>query len=227
MPVRIVVGINWGDEGKGKMVDYFARQADYVVRFQGGNNAGHTVENQSGTFKLHLIPSGIFYENVVNILGPGTVINLEALVKEMRSLREHGIQVDSNNLKISDRSIICFPFHQLQDEYEEQRLGQNMFGSTKQGIAPVYADRYLKYAIQAGVLNHPDYLKEQIERCLDLKNRLLAGVYYKPSVDPEAVFRWAMECGEVLNSTSVTLSVCLKKLKNLVAVLSLRDNWVL
>jgi adenylosuccinate synthase len=198
MPVRIVVGTNWGDEGKGKMVDYFARQADYVVRFQGGNNAGHTVENEMGNFKLHLIPSGIFYRGAVNIMGPGTVINLEAMVNEMESLRERGVIIDPGNFKISDRAIICFPFHQMQDEYEEERLGKNMFGSTRQGIAPVYADRYLKYGIQIGTLNYLDYLREQIERCLDLKNRLFEGIYRKPSIDPEQAFRWASEWGEKL-----------------------------
>jgi adenylosuccinate synthase len=198
MPVRIIAGINWGDEGKGKMVDYFASQADYVVRFQGGNNAGHTVENESGNFKLHLIPSGIFYPGVVNVMGPGTVINLEALTREIQNLRERGIRIDQDNYKISDRAVICFPFHQLQDEYEEERLGEKMFGSTRQGIAPVYADRCLKYAVQTGALNYPDYLKKQIYRCLELKNKIFEAVYHKPAVDPEAAFSWAMEYGEVL-----------------------------
>jgi adenylosuccinate synthase len=198
MPVRIVVGINWGDEGKGKMVDYFARQADYVVRFQGGNNAGHTVENEFGNFKLHLIPSGIFYPNVTNILGPGTVVNLEAAVKEIEQLKGQGIRIDSTNLKISDRAVIVFPFHQLQDKYEEERLGQNQFGSTQQGIAPVYADRYLKYSIQIGALNFPEYLEEQVIRCLDLKNQVFAGVYHKPPVNPVEVLKWAQEYGDIL-----------------------------
>jgi adenylosuccinate synthase len=157
MSLRIVVGVNWGDEGKGRMVDYLARNADFVVRFQGGNNAGHTIENELGNFKLHLIPSGIFYKNVVNILGPGTVVNLEAVVHEMGDLQKRGIQINQNNYKISNRATICFPFHQLQDEYEETRLGQGMFGSTKQGIAPVYGDRYMKYGIQVGSLLYPDY----------------------------------------------------------------------
>jgi adenylosuccinate synthase len=198
MPVRIVVGVNWGDEGKGKMVDYFARQADYVVRFQGGNNAGHTVENEKGSFKMHLIPSGIFYPNVINILGPGMAVNLEALAGEIQSLKERGIKVSPDNLKLSDRAVICFPFHRLQDEYDEERLGSKMFGSTRQGIAQVYADRYLKYGIQMGTLNYPDYLKEQIERCLELKNRLFTEVYKKPAVSPERVLGWAMEQAEIL-----------------------------
>ncbi len=198
MSLRIVVGINWGDEGKGKMVDYFARQTDYVVRFQGGNNAGHTIENESGHFKLHLIPSGIFYPGVVNLMGPGTVINLEAAVQEIQSLRESGIRVDAENYRISDRAVICFPFHKLQDEYEEERLGGKMFGSTRQGIAPVYADRYAKYAVQIGSLNYPGYLREQIERCLEMKNRIFTKVYAKPPVDPKEAFRWAREWGGIL-----------------------------
>jgi adenylosuccinate synthase len=198
VPVRIIVGVNWGDEGKGKMVDYFARQADYVVRFQGGNNAGHTIENEFGNFKLHLIPSGIFYPDVVNILGPGTVVNLEAAVAEMSALKNRGVLIDKNNYQISDRAVICFPFHQRQDEYEEERHGSAQFGSTRQGIGPVYADRYLKYGIQVGALNHPDYLKEQIVRCLALKNKVFAGVYGKLPVDPLAVYDWARKYGEIL-----------------------------
>ena len=198
MPLRIIVGINWGDEGKGRSVDYFARNADYVIRFQGGNNAGHTIENEFGTFKLHLIPSGIFYRRVVNILGPGTVVNLEAAVKEMNELRSRGIEIDEENYKISDRAVICFPFHQLQDEYEEERLGEGKFGSTKQGIAPVYGDRYMKYGIQVGAILHPDYLREQTKRCLDLKNAIFERVYSKPPVDPDEMFRWAMEHGAIL-----------------------------
>ena len=177
MPLRIIVGVNWGDEGKGRSVDYFARDADYVIRFQGGNNAGHTIENEFGTSKLHLVPSGIFYRRVVNILGPGTVVNLEAAVKEMTELRSRGIDIDESNYKISDRAIICFPFHRLQDEYEEERLGEGKFGSTKQGIAPVYGDRYMKYGIQIGAIFYPDYLRGQINRCLDLKNTIFERVY--------------------------------------------------
>lgn len=198
MSLRIVVGVNWGDEGKGRMVDYFARNVDFVVRYQGGNNAGHTIENEFGNFKLHLVPSGIFYRSVVNILGPGTVVNLEAAVKEMRELRGRGIAIDAENYKISDRAVITFPFHQLQDEYEEQRLSDSKFGSTKQGIAPVYGDRYMKYGIQVGALFHPDYLKKEIERCLDLKNRLFEKVYGKPPFSADAAYKWAMEWGGIL-----------------------------
>jgi adenylosuccinate synthase len=179
------------------MVDYFARQADYVVRFQGGNNAGILLRTNTA-FKLHLIPSGIFYKGTVNVLGPGTVVNLEAAVKEMQQLRDHGIHIDSNNYKISNRAVICFPFHQWQDEYEEERLGKNKFGSTRQGIAPIYSDRYLKYSIQIGALNYPEYLREQIIRCLDLKTKVFEGVYHKPQVELEDVLKWTHRYGTIL-----------------------------
>jgi adenylosuccinate synthase len=208
MSLKIVVGVNWGDEGKGRMVDYLVRNADFVVRFQGGNNAGHTIENEFGNFKLHLIPSGIFYKSVVNVLGPGTVVNLEAVVHEMEDLRKRGIQINHNNYKISNRATICFPFHQLQDEYEETRLGQGMFGSTKQGIAPVYGDRYMKYGVQVGALLYPDYLKQEINRCLNLKNMMFEKVYEKPAANPEETYLWAIKYGEILKPhicDSVTL----------------------
>jgi adenylosuccinate synthase len=198
LSLRIIVGVNWGDEGKGRMVDYFAQHADFVVRFQGGNNAGHTIENDFGTFKLHLIPSGIFYKNTVNLLGPGTVVNLEAAVKEMADLQKRGIEVNADNYKIADRATICFPFHQLQDEYEEARPGQDNFGSTRQGIAPVYGDRYMKYGVQVGALFYPDDLRQEIERCLQLKNRIFEKVYGKPAADVEETYQWAIRYGEIL-----------------------------
>jgi len=198
MKLRIVVGVNWGDEGKGRMVDYFAESTDYVVRYQGGNNAGHTVVNEFGEFKLHLIPSGIFYNDVVNVLGPGTAINLEAATDEIEKMRARGIKINKKNYKISDRAIICFPFHKLQDEYEEERLGAKMFGSTKQGIAPVYGDKYMKYAIQVGSLFYPEYLKGQIKRCLELKNRIFTKVYDKPPVDVDEMIEWTTKYGDFL-----------------------------
>src|SRR5581483_8349916 len=198
MPVRVVVGANWGDEGKGRMVDYFAQDTDFVVRYQGGNNAGHTIVNDRGKFALRLVPSGIFYPQVTNVLGPGVVVNLEALVKEIETLKSQGINIGPDNLKISDRACICFPFHALQDRYEEERLGKEMFGSTLMGIAPVYGDRYMKYAVQVGALYDPDFLKEQINRCLELKNLIFEHVYRKPRVSPEEMFQWACRQAEVL-----------------------------
>lgn len=198
MPVTVIVGTNWGDEGKGRMVDYMAQQADIVIRFQGGSNAGHTIVNQYGLFKLHLVPSGIFYPGVVNLLGPGTVIDLEAVVGEIESLRAQGIKIDPENYRISNRATICFPFHRLQDEYEEARLGSKKFGSTRRGIAPVYGDRYMKYGIQIAALLYPEYLKQEIVRCLSLKNLLFTRVYNKQTSDPEEAFTWAMHYGKTL-----------------------------
>jgi len=147
---------------------------------------------------LHLIPSGIFYKWVINILGPGTVVNLESAVKEMNELKERGIDIDHTNYRISDRAVIVFPFHQLQDEYEEERLGEDKFGSTKQDIAPVYSDRYLKYGIQVGAVLHPSYLKEQIVRCLNFKNEVFRRVYGRPTSDPDEVYEWATKYGTIL-----------------------------
>ena len=199
MAVNVVVGVNWGDEGKGRMVDYFAKDANYVVRFQGGNNAGHTVVNEHGKFKLHLIPSGIFYKKVVNVLGPGTVINLEALLDEIEQLQKKGVHISADNYRISNRAIVCFPFHKLQDGYEEERLGKGEFGSTQQGIAPVYGDKYMKYGIQLGAYYYPEYLKEQINKTLELKNQIFNKVYNKPSIDPDEMYDWFMKYAEKLS----------------------------
>lgn len=195
MPVRIVVGANWGDEGKGRMVDYFAREADFVVRYQGGHNAGHTIVNEHGKFALRLIPSGVFYASVTNVIGPGTVVNLESLSVEIEQLQGRGVGVGPQNLRISDRACICFPFHVQQDRYEEDRLASGKFGSTVQGIAPVYGDRYMKYGVQVGSLRHPEFLREQLQRCLDLKNRLFENAYGKPAASVDDMYAWAMTHG--------------------------------
>ena len=139
-----ITGINWGDEGKGRMVDLLSEDYDIVVRYQGGNNAGHTVVNKKGKFILNLLPSGILRDNVVNILGTGMVIDIKHLCEEMDRLIAGGIKITPENLKISDRAIICMPYHVSQDILEEDRLGDKKFGSTRRGIAPVYADKYLK-----------------------------------------------------------------------------------
>jgi adenylosuccinate synthase len=198
MAARIVVGGNWGDEGKGRMVDYFAKDADCVVRYQGGHNAGHTVVNDRGKFALRLVPSGIFYPGVVNIVGPGTVVNLEALADEIQNLSGKGVHIGPENLKVSDRACICFPFHKLQDQYEEQRLGKEKFGSTVQGIAPVYGDRYMKYGVQVGALRHPDYLRDQLRRTLELKNSLFERVYGQAPVSLDDMCDWATLHGKRL-----------------------------
>ncbi len=174
MSIDVVVGANWGDEGKGRMVDYLARDAAFVVRYQGGNNAGHTVVNEFGEFKLHLLPSGVFYPSVTNILGPGMVIDLEGLVAELDELEDSGI---TPNMRISDRATICFPFHRLEDALEEDRLGKNAYGSTRRGIAPAYGDRTVKKAIQVGELLYPKRFDERVKQIASWKLERLQAFY--------------------------------------------------
>ncbi|HNR30834.1 MAG TPA: adenylosuccinate synthetase, partial [Candidatus Hydrogenedentes bacterium] len=166
MSVEVVVGANWGDEGKGRMVDYLAQNADIVARYQGGNNAGHTVVNEFGEFKLHLLPSGVFNPKAVNILGPGMVIDIEALADEIDGIRKRGIKP---NLRVSERATICFPFHRLQDGWEEERLGKKAYGSTRRGIAPAYGDRTMKKAIQIGELLYPEWLEQRLRELVEWK----------------------------------------------------------
>jgi adenylosuccinate synthase len=186
MPVRAVVGANWGDEGKGKVTDHFAQDADYVVRFQGGSNAGHTVINDFGKFQLHLLPSGVFYPHVTNVLGPGVAVNLEILFKEVDALIARG--VPEPKLVVSDRAQIVLPLHTMFDELEEERLGDRSFGSTRAGIAPFYADKALKVGVQVSELYHPDRLEERIRRTLETKNVLIEQLYGQSPVNPEYVF---------------------------------------
>lgn len=191
MSITVVCGVNWGDEGKGRMVDYLAHDVDVVVRYQGGNNAGHTVVNEHGTFKLHLIPSGIFNPKTTNVLGTGMVIDLEALSSELEGLKRQGIDV--RNVKLSDRATICFPFHAQEDGWEEERLCGSAYGSTRRGIAPAYGDRYLKKAIQVGELFHEGHLKQRLEQLVTWKNLVAKGVYGQTAaVDFGAVWDWAL-----------------------------------
>ncbi|MBP1552119.1 MAG: adenylosuccinate synthetase, partial [Oscillospiraceae bacterium] len=154
-----IVGINWGDEGKGRMVDLLTEKYDVVVRYQGGGNAGHTVINEYGKFALHLIPSGIFRKGVVNILGDGVALDPENLWLEIESIREKGVHITPENLKISNRASLLMPWHRELDALEEQRLADKKYGSTKQGIAPFYSDKYAKKTVMAGELFYPDQLK--------------------------------------------------------------------
>ena len=172
-----IVGINWGDEGKGRMVDYLTNHFDVVVRYQGGGNAGHTVVNDRGTFALHLLPSGIFREGVVNILGNGVALDCENLLAEMNTLRATGVSITPENLKISDRASLLLPWHRELDSLEEARLADKKYGSTKQGIAPFYSDKYQKKTVMAGELLHPQHLKEHLADLLEWKNLTLQKVY--------------------------------------------------
>lgn len=172
-----IVGINWGDEGKGRMVDLLTENYDVVVRYQGGGNAGHTVINEQGKFALHLLPSGIFREGVVNILGNGVALDPENLWNEMQDVMEKGVSLTPENLKISDRASLLLPWHRDLDELEEMRLKDKKYGSTKQGIAPFYSDKYQKKTILAGELFYPEELKAHLADLAEWKNLTLTEVY--------------------------------------------------
>mgnify|MGYP000793467238 CR=1 FL=1 len=177
MANTVIVGINWGDEGKGRMVDLLTENYDIVIRYQGGGNAGHTVINEHGKFALHLLPSGIFREGVVNILGNGVAVDPENLWQEMQDVAQKGVPITPDNLKISDRASLLLPWHRLQDGLEEARLKDKKYGSTKQGIAPFYSDKYQKKTIQAGELLYPDRLMAHLQDLLEWKNLILQKVY--------------------------------------------------
>ena len=185
-----IVGINWGDEGKGRMVDLLCEEYDVVVRFQGGGNAGHTVINESGKFALHLLPSGIFREGVVNILGNGVALDPENLWNEILDVTKKGISITPENLKISDRASILLPWHRDLDALEEARLADKKFGSTKQGIAPFYSDKYQKKTILAGELFYPEELKAHLEDLLQWKNLTLTKVYGAEGYSMEKLNEW-------------------------------------
>ena len=170
-----IVGINWGDEGKGRMVDMLSQKYDIVVRYQGGNNAGHTVVNEKGKFILNLLPSGILRDETVNVIGPGVVVDVEHLFNEVNRLRDAGIEVTPEHLKISDRATICMPYHKLLDILEEDRLKDKKFGSTRRGIAPVYADKYMKKTIRMGDLLSPDSLTQKLKDIMEWKNLTING----------------------------------------------------
>ncbi len=190
-----VVGINWGDEGKGRMVDLIAKDYDIVIRYQGGNNAGHTIVNEYGKFALHLIPSGIFSEGVVNVLGNGVVIDLEDLCREIDNLRAHGIRITPENLKISERATIVFPFHRALDGLEEARLKDRKYGSTLRGIAPVYSDKYQKKTVMLGELLYPEHLKAHLATILEWKNLIIHNVYGAEPYKLEDMLAWCAEFG--------------------------------
>lgn len=180
MPVEAIVGANWGDEGKGKLTDFLAGQADIVVRFQGGCNAGHTVINRYGKFALHMLPSGVFHPDVVNVLGPGVALDIDALLAELAALADRG--VPSPEVRVSDRAQIVLPHHLLLDRCEEERLGAAQFGSTRKGIAPFYADKCLKVGVQVADLYDDGRLRDRLEGALAVKNVLLRHLYNQPTL---------------------------------------------
>ncbi len=180
--VRAIVGANWGDEGKGKITDMFAQEADIVVRFQGGANAGHTIINEHGRFALHLMPSGVCYDDVTCVIGNGVALDIDKFCRELDDLRKAGL---NPKLLVSDRVQLLMPYHILLDTYEEERLGKNAYGSTKSGIAPFFSDKFAKRGIQLNELFDEDALREKLHNICVLKNLTLEHVYHKPLLDED------------------------------------------
>ena len=185
-----IVGINWGDEGKGRMVDLLSQKYDVVVRYQGGNNAGHTVINDKGKFVLNLMPSGILRDETVNVLGPGMVIDTEHMFHEVERLRAGGITITPEHLKISDKAVICMPYHKLLDCLEEDRLADKKFGSTRRGISPAYSDKYMKKALRMGELADRDALKARLADILEWKNLFIVNGYHHDPIDLDEMMDW-------------------------------------
>lgn len=185
--VKAVVGANWGDEGKGKITDMLAKEADIIIRFQGGANAGHTIINEYGKFALHTLPSGVFYKHTTSIIGNGVALNIPVLFKEVKSIVDRGVPMPK--IYVSDRAQIVMSYHVSFDAYEEERLAGKSFGSTKSGIAPFYSDKYAKIGIQVSELFDQDEteLIEKIERICVIKNVMLEHLYHKPTIKPEEI----------------------------------------
>jgi adenylosuccinate synthase len=187
---KAIVGANWGDEGKGKITDMLAAESDVVVRYQGGRNAGHTIVNHYGKFALHMLPSGVFYDHTVSVLGNGVALSIPAFVEEMKTLEEKG--VPKPKVLISDRAQVVMPYHLLLDQYEEERLGGKSFGSTKSGIAPCYSDKYAKIGFQVSELYDDNVLRAKLENVCTIKNTLLAHLYQKPLLNPKELYETAI-----------------------------------
>ncbi|NMM51612.1 adenylosuccinate synthase [Paenibacillus aquistagni] len=196
MTITAIVGANWGDEGKGKVTDVLAANSKYVVRYQGGSNAGHTIINDHGKFALHLLPSGVFYPGVTNIIGPGVAFNIGDFVKEYKELVSKG--VPEPIVRISDRAQVLMPYHKLFDELEEERLADRQFGSTKSGIAPFYSDKYVKLGIQVADLFNKERLQSRIEAALESKNIMMEYLYKKPALKVEDVMNAVLEHADFL-----------------------------
>ena len=194
--VTAIVGGNWGDEGKGKLTDVFAGEADYVIRFQGGANAGHTIINEYGKFVLHILPSGVFQKNTINVIGSGAAFNCEAFKRELEQIQQGG--VPTPNIKISDRAQIVMPYHVLFDKLEEKRLGKHSFGSTQSGIAPHYSDKAMKIGFQLAELYNKN-LAEKVERVCHIKNANINALYGgEELLEPGKILAYLRECGEFL-----------------------------
>lgn len=189
--VKAIVGANWGDEGKGKITDMLGETSDIIVRFQGGANAGHTIINDYGKFALHTLPSGVFYNHTTSVIGNGVALNIPVLFDEIESIVSKG--VPRPKILVSDRAQMVMPYHVLFDQYEEERLGKESFGSTKSGIAPFYSDKYAKIGFQVSELFDEETLKHKIHKVCETKNVLLEHLYHKPLLDEEELFQTLME----------------------------------
>lgn len=193
--VKAIVGANWGDEGKGKITDMFAEKADIVIRFQGGANAGHTIINDRGRFAFHLMPSGVCYDHTTCIIGNGVALDIQKFCEELDDVKKAGL---NPKLLVSERAQILMPYHILFDEYEEERLGKNAFGSTKSGIAPFFSDKYAKIGIQVNELFDDDSLKAKLHNICTLKNLTLEYVYHKPLLDEQELFDTCVKYREMI-----------------------------
>ena len=207
--VKAVVGANWGDEGKGKITDMLGETSDIIVRFQGGANAGHTIINDYGKFALHTLPSGVFYNHTTSVIGNGVALNIPVLFKEIEGIVSQG--VPQPKILVSDRAQMVMPYHILFDQYEEERLGKNSFGSTKSGIAPFYSDKYAKIGFQVSELFDDDSLKEKIKAVCEKKNVLLEHLYHKPLLDPDELYNTLMEYKEMVAPYVCNVSAYLDK----------------
>ncbi|MCR4614720.1 MAG: adenylosuccinate synthase [Clostridiales bacterium] len=194
--VRAIVGANWGDEGKGKITDMFASKADIVIRFQGGANAGHTIINDYGKFALHLLPSGVCHENIVNIIGNGVALDISKFAKELKSVTDAG--VPQPKILVSERAQIMMPYHVMLDTYEEERLADRQFGSTKSGIAPFYSDKYAKIGFQVCELFDDEHLMERLKNVCEVKNLLLEHIYHKPPIDVDELYKTMLEYRDII-----------------------------
>ena len=193
--VTAIVGANWGDEGKGKITDLLASESDIVIRFQGGANAGHTIINDHGRFALHLMPSGVCHENIVNIIGNGVALDIRKFINEYNSIKEQGL---NPQLLVSDRVQVVMPYHVDFDKFEEERLGGKAFGSTKSGIAPFFSDKYAKIGFQVSELFDEAALKEKINRVLEIKNALLVNLYHKDPINADELLAEMLEQGRLI-----------------------------
>lgn len=198
MSAYIVIGAQWGDEGKGKMTDYLAEGADVVVRFQGGNNAGHTVVVGEAEYKLHLIPSGILHDDKVNILGNGVVIDPKALFDEINYLKDLGVNINPSKLVISDRANLIMPYHKVLDRLKEEARGKNDIGTTKKGIGPCYTDKVERSGIRVCDLLHPEVLKEKLQISIFEKNKIIKEIYGGEELDFESIYNEYLEYGKMM-----------------------------